>query len=367
MAERKDYYSILGINEEEKKLKGKEFEKVLKPKYKKLAVQWHPDRHKDEKAKKEAEEKFKEVSEAYSVLSDEKKREEYDNPNSGFQFEGFSNGGGFDINDILRGFGFGSDFGGFNPFGGGNTKHVSKGQSIRITMPLSLEELYEGVDKTIKYKRLDECTHCHGKGVGKNGKIEDCPHCGGTGQIFRQHNGWQQIATCPHCHGQGHYISNPCPHCGGNGVIESEHQTEISIPKGVGQGNNLVVQGEGNAPVHNQGERGDLIVQIVEKRHDIFQRHNNDLYFKLEVSVIDAILGCNKEVKTIDGKTLSTKIPVGVEDGTEIRFVGKGMPIYGTSSYGNMYGIVKIKLPKNVNVEERALLEQLKSKPNFNG
>lgn len=366
MADRKDYYSILGITEEEKKLKGKDFEKVLKPKYKKLAVQWHPDKHQGEEAKKVAEEKFKEISEAYSVLSDEKKRNEYDNPNSGFQFEGFSDGG-FDINDILRGFGFNTDFGDFNPFGGGSSRQSSKGRSIRITMPLSLEELYEGVDKTIKYKRLDECPHCHGKGFGKNGKIEDCPHCGGTGQIFRQHGGWQQIATCPHCHGKGKYISNPCPHCDGNGVAESEHQTEISIPKGVGQGNQLIVQNEGNAPLNNKGERGDLIVQIIEKPHDIFKRNGNDLYFQLEVSVINAILGCEMNIKTIDGKTLSTKIPVGVEDGTQIRFGGKGMPIYGTNSYGNMYGIVKIKMPKNVNSDERTLLEQLKTKPNFNG
>lgn len=365
----KNYYDILGITEEEKKLSGQEFNKVLKNKYRALAKRWHPDRYKEEGEKKKAEEKFKEIAEAYAVLSDEKKRQEYDNPNSGFKFEGFGNGG-FDINDILKNFGFGGfDFGGFSGFGsnsrGRGQQGIQKGQSIRITLALSLEDMYNGVDKKVRYNRYEVCPDCKGKGYGANGKMEDCPHCGGTGQEFRSMGGWQTITTCSHCHGTGKIISNPCHTCGGNGVIEKSHEAEISIPKGVCQGNQLVIEGGGNAPLHNEGINGDLLVVITEKPNDVFQRNGNDLYFELKVGVLDAILGCEKNIITIDGKTLLTKIQPCIENGTQIKFRGKGMPIYGSNSYGDMIGIVKIVMPKYLSNEEKEAINNLRGKGNF--
>lgn len=359
MENRKDYYKILDVTEEEKKLPFSEFSDVIKKKYRKLSLKYHPDRNqnKSESERKEAEDKFKELSEAYSVLSDEKKKSEYDNPMSNFQFNGF---GGASFEDIMRS---------FDPFGnfgfGGNEKRVVKGQSIRIAVGLTLEEMYEGVKKTVKYKRNGKCSHCNGSGKTSKTKEELCAHCGGTGQIFTQRGGWQTVSTCPHCNGKGKKLINPCPHCNGSGMSQETNQVELNIPKGISEGFQFTVQGEGCIAEQNNGVKGDLIVLIKEKEHDTFIRDGNDLYYEIEVPIIDAILGGTKTVKTIDGKTLSTKIPQGVEDGTKIRFIGKGMPVYGHNSYGNMYAIVKLVLPKKLNDNEIKLLQELKEQENF--
>lgn len=363
MNDRKDYYKILGLTDEEKKLQGDEFEKVLKNRYKPLVLKLHPDRqqNKSEKEKKEAEEKFKEIAEAYEVLSDPQKRAEYDNPMSGFQFNGF---GGTSFEDL---------FSAFNPFGnmgfgnmGGQSNRVVKGQSIRIVVDLTLEDMFNGVKKTVKYNRNDKCHQCNGSGRLSNSREEICSKCGGTGQIFTQRGGWQTISTCPHCQGKGKMLINPCPNCNGNGLEVKQHQVEINIPKGTFNGFNFSINGEGCAPELGNGVYGDLIVVIREIQHDKFIRDNNDLYVELEIPVVDAILGCTTTVNTIDGKTLSTKIPQGVTDGTKIRFVGKGMPIYEHNNlFGNMYAIVRLKMPKALNESEIKLLNELKEKDNF--
>lgn len=364
MNDRKDYYGILGITEEEKKLKGDEFEKILKKKYRPLAIKYHPDKNqsKSEEEKKLAEEKFKEISEAYSVLSDAKKREEYDNPMSNFQFNGF---GGASFEDIFNTFNpFGSHFD-FGEMGGSRNK-PNKGQSLRIVVDLTLEDMYNGVKKTIKYDRNGKCKHCNGSGKTSQSREETCTHCGGVGQVFMQNGGWQQISTCQHCKGKGKIITNPCPHCNGIGLNRESNQIEINIPKGVQHGQQILINGEGCAPERGNGQYGDLIVVIREKQHQKYIRDNNDLYFDIEVQIIDAILGCTKTIETIDGKTLSTKIPLGVEDGTKIRFVGKGMPIYNRpNQYGNLYGIIKLVLPKKINDSEKELLKRLKEEENF--
>ena len=357
MSERKDYYKILGLSEEEKKLQGSDFEKVVKKAYRSLAVKLHPDKQqgKTDKEKAEAEEKFKEVSEAYEVLSDEKKRQEYDNPMSGFS--GFGGFGGFDPFDIMSEFGFG---------GHQQQQRVVKGQTMRIVVGVSLEELYNGVTKTIKYTRNGLCTKCGGSGKGANTRIETCPHCGGTGQLFQQKGFIQTITTCPHCGGKGSKMINPCPHCGGNGLAKEDVQLEISIPKGAYEGFQLMAQGKGCAPLNGQGVFGDLLIVVKENEHPKFERQGNDLYFDLEIPIVDAILGCNMEVETIDGKKLATKISSLIEDGVQIRFGGKGMPIQGQSNaFGSMIGIVKLVMPKSLNDEERALLSELKTKKHF--
>jgi molecular chaperone DnaJ len=368
--ERKDYYKILGITEDEKKLKGKDFEKVIKPKFRKLAISLHPDKQqgKSEEEKKNAEEKFKEVSEAYEVLSDEKKREEYDNPMSGFNFQGFS-GGNSSFEDIMRGFGFGDMFGGFNPFGNSGRSQqqkVQKGQSMRITLSLSLEDIFNGIKKTLKYKRYDKCPNCGGSGKTDKTIEESCPHCGGVGTIFQRNGMMQMITTCPHCSGSGKIVKHPCSKCGGNGIVETETKVDVDIPKGVCEGMQINMNGYGHAPLKCNGVYGDLYILIKEQDHAKFTRDENDLYFHLKVDVLDAILGCEKTVETIDGKKLTTKVKPCVEDGTMIRFSGKGLPIYNQNGkYGNMIGIIEIKMPKKLNNDEISLLEELKTKENF--
>ncbi|MBR6516941.1 MAG: DnaJ domain-containing protein [Bacilli bacterium] len=362
MENRKDYYKILGITDEEKNLKGDDFEKIIKSKFRKLSLKYHPDKNqgKTDEEKKVAEEQFKEISEAYSVLSDPKKREEYDNPMSNFQFGGF---GGSGFEDLFNHF---NPFGSRMDFGGGRANRVVKGSSIRIFVDLTLEEMYNGIKKTIKYKRNDSCSHCKGTGRTASSKEEMCSQCGGTGQLFTQRGGWQQIVTCPHCKGKGKVLINPCTHCGGNGLEVKEHQVELNIPKGVFGGLQFSVNHEGCAPEGGNGVYGDLIVVIREIQHEKFTREQLDLYVNLEVPIIDAILGCTKSIETIDGKTLSTKIPQGVEDGTKIRFVGKGMPNYDNNrQVGNMYAIIKLKLPKSLNDTETKLLNELKEQENF--
>ena len=356
MSERKDYYNILGITDEEKKLQGKEFEQVLKKKYRILCKELHPDKQhgKSDKEKADAEERFKEVSEAYEVLSDEKKRQEYDNPMSGFG--GFGGFGGFDPFDMMNGFGF----------GGRQEPRVNKGQTMRIVVGVSLEDLYNGVTKTIKYNRQGTCKTCGGNGKSANTRIETCPHCGGTGQLFSRNGFMQTITTCPHCKGKGSKMVNPCPHCNGTGLEKEEVQLDITIPKGVQEGFQLIAQGKGCAPLNGDGIFGDLLIVIKENDHETFERNGNDLYFDLNVPIVDAMLGCNIEVTTIDGKRLTTKISSLIEEGTHIRFANKGMPIYGKNNqFGSMIGIIRLTMPKSLNKEEREILEQLKDKEHF--
>ena len=209
MGERKDYYKILGVDKSATK-------DDIKKAYRKLAIQYHPDKQqgKSDKEKKEAEEKFKEIAEANEVLSDDKKRAEYDNPSSNFKFEGF---GGRGFSDFMNGFGFDFDF---NPFGNkGQQKRVQKGQSIRFNLGVTLEDIYNGTEKTLKYKRMDKCPTCGGSGKGHNSRVETCTHCGGTGQFFQQNGFVQTITTCPHCKGKGTILINPCPTCNGNGIV----------------------------------------------------------------------------------------------------------------------------------------------------
>lgn len=355
MAGRKDYYNILGITDEEKKLKDNEFEKIVKTKYRKLCLQYHPDKQqgKTEEEKKEAENKFKEVSEAYEVLSDKQKRQEYDNPMSGFSgFSGFEN---FDPFDMMSSFGFGN-----------RNRGPVKGQSMRLTIDVTLNELYTGVTRKIKYKRNGICKKCSGTGKTTNTRIEKCPHCNGTGQFVSINGFVQTITTCPKCGGRGTWMVNPCNSCNGNGLGVEEVELEITIPRGAMDGAKMTLQGKGCAPENGNGIYGDLIVELNEVTHKKFERNGHDLIFDLELSVIDAILGCEKEITTIDGRVLSTKISPLTEDGTQIRFNGQGMPIYGRDGYcGSMIGIVRVMMPKSLNEEEKELLSELKTKENF--
>lgn len=357
MAERKDYYKILGLTDDERKLKGKEFQDVIKKKFRKISIEKHPDKQhgKSDAEKKQAEEEFKEAALAYEVLSDEKKRMEYDNPHSSFDF-GDVNFGDMDFDDILRNFGFGR-----------STRHKEvKGTSIRITLSLTLEEMANGVIKKIKYKRFVPCDNCNGSGRTANTKEKICRTCGGSGMVFSQNHFMMMQQTCPTCGGQGKYLENPCSACGGHGVVQkTSEETEIKVEKGVLGGMNFVLQGMGNYPPHGEGVPGDLIILVRQIEHDTFECLNTDLYFEIDITVVDAILGTKISVPTLDGKLLSATIPQGTKEGDKLRFKGYGMPKYGTNYVGDMIGVVKIEIPKQVTDEERHLLEQLREQEHF--
>lgn len=361
---KKDYYSILGLTDEEKKLPQDEFAKVVKKKYRELARQWHPDKCKDDSKKAEYEEKFKDISEAYSVLSDAQKKNEYDNPQSNFEFNGFN---GMDINDILNHMGFGN-FGGFGDFFGGFGKkeQTPMGQSIRIQLSISLEDAFNGCEKTIAYKRLDKCPDCNGSGKSSRTTEETCQYCHGQGTIFSNQGFMQSITVCPHCGGKGKIIKNPCQKCGGKGVVETRNEVKFKIPRGVDNGYQFTLTGQGHAPIGGNGEYGNLIIHIAVENSSEYIRQDTTLYKHIKVNLIDAITGGESKIGTIDGKTLSIKVPQGTDYGSQVKIKGYGMPFFGDSSKrGDMICIVEFELPKKITKEEKDLLAVLKTKPNF--
>ena len=355
MSERKDYYKILGVSKDAS-------QDEIKKSFRKLSLKFHPDRN---PGNKKAEEKFKEIAEAYEVLSDPKKKEEYDNPHSEFDFKmsGGPDFGGMGMDDILRHFGFGGmDF----DFGSPRREPRNvKGTNIRITLKLTLEDAYNGVTKKIKYKRFEPCDHCGGSGKTDKTKEKICRTCGGTGFIFSQNGFMSMQRTCPTCGGVGKQIENPCSHCQGHGIVQKVTETEIKLGKGLLDGMSVIIGGKGNFPPHGKGTVGDLIVQIQIVDYGKYEVDGNNLYFPIELNVIDAILGCDINVKTVDGRELTAKIPNGTSDGHKLRFRGYGIPKYGTNSCGDIIGIVKIKIPSKVTDEEKEILQNLKEHENF--
>lgn len=366
MKNNKDYYKILEITEEEKKLSFSEFSNVVKTKFRKLSIKWHPDKHVNDsdEVKKEAEEKFKDIAEAYEVLSDEKKKKEYD----------FSLNGGGDFN--FNGFGFeGSSFAdimeqfkrhGFHFQQQQESAPIKQGASHRLRVTLTLEEMYTGIKKTIKYKRFEPCHECNGSGLGKNGHTETCPVCGGTGTDYVESYPFPRMKTCKRCNGKGKIIKNPCSCCGGTGLEQKDHEVTFDIPAGISDEQQIRLEGEGSLPPIKDGVPGDLFIEIATKKHDVFVRRGNDLLFEFRIPILDALLGEKQNVTTIDGKTLETKIKEGIEDGENMKFANKGMPILGKEGrFGHMIGIVKLVMPKSLNDEEKRLIRELKEQVHF--
>ena len=353
-SERKDYYKILGISDSEKELKGEEFDKILKKKFRTLSLKYHPDKNPGDK---DAEAKFKDIAEAYDVLHN--KRDEYDNPMSGFKFDGFS-----DINDI---------FGGFNPFSdlfaGMGMNRSSKprrprGSDLRIQLNITLEDAFNGVKKKVKYKRYVKCDSCGGSGKTARTKEKQCSACHGSGMSY-QSNGFMRMGTtCPHCGGTGKIIENPCGKCNGHGIVLKDTEVEFSIPSGCMNGQSIRLGGMGHLPVHGDGDPGDLYINMAIMPHNLYERYDNDLIYECKVKVLDAITGCNQEIPTIDGKKLSVIIPHGSSDGDKLKINGYGMPISG-SVRGNLIVIIRLVVPKNISEEEKTLIEELKTKENF--
>ena len=378
MAEKRDYYEVLGVSKTAT-------DEEIKKAYRQLALKYHPDRNPGDKS---AEEKFKEAAAAYSVLSNPDKRKRYDQFGhagvDGAAGGGFS-GGGFSMDDIFSQFGdiFGGHFGGgfssffgggddggFSGFGGssrGSGRRVQRGSDIRIRIRLSLEDIMHGVEKKIKLNKLVQCPDCAGKGAVSEADIKTCPDCGGTGvvtkmvrSIFGQ---MQTQTTCPHCNGSGKVIAKPCKKCKGLGLVKAPEEISFKVPAGVAGGMQLTVRGKGNA-ARAGGISGDLLVVIEEEQSPDFQRDGNDLIYSLFVSVPDAILGCDAEIPSIDGK-LRIKIAPGTQSGKVLRIRGKGVPDVNGYGAGDMLVCVQVWMPKNLTSDEKKIMEKLKSSSSF--
>lgn len=359
MEQKKDYYKILGLSEEDKKLPKEEFLKKLSKNYKKLAIQYHPDRN---PGNKEAEDKFKEVNEANQVLSDyDGKKAEYDNPMSQFRFDGNMN-----MDDILRHFNmsFGSNFG-FNPFDFGHQQMRQKGSNIRGTVRVTLEEILHGTDKTVRYTRKKVCHTCHGTGKDKYSKEEMCPHCHGLGVIMRSFGNMSIQSTCTHCNGTGIIVTNPCNTCGGSGLEDEVVEKTFKIPAGTMGGMTFNIQGAGNEIAGEGNIPGDLQVIVQEIPHETFIRDGIDLYLDVNVGVIDAILGTKARITTLDGKKLDINIPSGSEEGKQLVVNGYGLPEYTTDRIGRLICVIHIVMPKSLNKKEIKTLEKLSKSESF--
>ena len=371
MAEKRDYYEVLGID---KTATGDD----IKSAYRKAAIKWHPDKwvNGTDEEKKTAEEKFKEASEAYSVLSDPEKRQRYDQ----YGQAGLGgNGGGFDfsggfgtLNDILNdlfggGFGGFSGFGGFGGGGGGQQKQkVYRGRDIRTRVKLTLEEIATGCRKEVSIERDRPCPECGGKGAKHDSDIKTCPNCNGSGQEQRVSNSFfgQSIVytTCSRCGGEGKIIDHPCHCCGGSGLVRKREKVVVNIPAGVENGMQLTIHGEGHGAKHN-GVNGDLLILIEEETHPQLRRKGNNLFYTKILSLDEAILGTEVSVPCLEG-TYKFKIEPGVQSGKIVKLKGRGLPTvnsYGRSSgKGDLYVKLLVWIPRKLNHKEKAMIESMK-------
>ena len=367
---KRDYYEVLGVD------KGASADEIKKA-YRKLAVKYHPDKNPGDK---EAEEKFKEAAEAYSILSDADKRAKYDQfGHAGVDGAAPDFSGGFgDLNDILNdlfggafGGGF-SGFGGFGGFGSGSRnqrqQRVYRGRDIRVRVKLTLEEIAKGVEKEISIEKNVPCPECGGKGAKNSSDIKTCPACNGTGQVQRVVNSFlgQTVtySTCQQCGGEGKIITNPCRNCSGSGLVRKRETIKVKIPAGVEAGMQLTIQGEGHA-AKNNGINGDLLVVIEELEHPELKREGNNLYHTKVISIPDAILGAEVEIPCLDG-SYKVKVEAGTQSGTVVRLRGKGLPtVNGYGGTGDMYVKFAVWIPKKLSREEKDIIESLKNKEDF--
>lgn len=372
MAEKRDYYEVLGVD---KNASADEIKKA----YRKMAIKYHPDKNPGDK---EAEEKFKEAAEAYEVLSDPQKKQRYDQ----FGFAGMGGAGGFggqgmDMNDIFSKFGdlFGDFMGGggfrmnfngqeFN-FGGGGGRRQRRGSDLRIKVKVTLEEVANGVEKKVKVKKMVPCQHCNGSGSA-DGVTETCSTCQGSGRVQRTRQGifgMQYVQEpCPECQGEGKKIKNKCPHCHGEGVVRDEEIISIHIPAGVMDGMQLTIQGKGNAAPRG-GISGDLLVLIEEEEHKELVRDEHNLIYNLLLSVPTAALGGQVEIPSLQGP-VKISIPAGTQPGKVLRLRGKGLPQidgYGRQvAQGDLLVNIGVYIPESLSKDEKAWMEKFQESPN---
>ncbi len=360
MAEKRDYYEVLGVQKDAS-------EDEIKKAYRKLAKQYHPDLNKDNP---DAAEKFKEIGEAYGVLSDSEKRARYDQFGHAGVDPNYSAGGGFgggfsdfdmgDLGDI-----FGSFFGG--GFGGGQRRNgPRKGQDIQQYVTLTFEEAAFGCTKKVQVTRRENCTECGGTGAKKGTSPETCPTCHGSGQARQVQQTplgqFQTTTTCRTCGGSGQIIRNPCQKCGGTGKVRTSKSIDIKIPAGIDDGQTISARGQGEAGTKG-GPNGDLFVTVNVRPHKLFRRDGSDVYIEIPITFVQAALGCEMDIPVIDGE-VKHRIPEGTQNGDQFRFRGKGIPNIRTGVRGDQYVKVNVEVPKNLTAKQREILQQFAKESN---
>ena len=349
---RRDYYDVLGVNKDSTP-------DQIKSAYRKQAVKHHPDKNKGDKA---AEDKFKEASEAYHVLSNSERKQNYDS----FGHAAFENGGGgrggfsnFDFSnsfsDIFEDF-FSEGFG----EGNRRSKRSNfRGSDLRYDLSINLEEAFTGKKQDIKFSTSEKCNTCSGSGAKPGYDIGSCSMCDGHGQVRSSQGFFTVQQTCPQCSGTGEEITNPCRECGGQGKKQASKRLSVTIPKGVDDGTRIRLAGKGEVGSRGSGN-GDLYLFININSHDLFKRSDENLFFECPVSIADAALGTSIEIPTIDGGKAKIKIPAGTQSGKQFRLKGKGMPYMRGSGFGDLYVQVNTEVPVSLNKEQKELLEKFR-------
>lgn len=352
---KRDYYEVLGVD------KGAD-EKTLKSAFRKKAMACHPDRHPDDP---EAEAKFKEINEAYGILSDADKRAAYDRMgHRAFEQGGMGGGGGFqDFGDIFSQiFGGGAAGGGFaDMFGGrGGGQRQVRGSDLRYEIEISLEEAFAGKEMDINVPISENCDRCDGLGAEPGASIDTCHTCGGAGRVRTQQGFFTMERACPTCGGQGEYVSDPCRKCDGSGQTREDTTLDVNIPAGVEDGTRIRLSGQGDAAPRRggPGQRGDLYLFVSVKPHELFERDGANLYCRAPVPMTKATLGGDVEIPTIDGGRSKIKIPEGSQSGKRMRLRGKGMSVLRSPGRGDMYVELAVETPSKLNARQRELLEE---------
>ena len=350
---KRDFYDVLGVNKSASP-------EELKSAYRKLAVKYHPDKNPGDK---KAEDKFKEASEAYGILSDQDKKQNYDNfghaafeNGGGRQSGGFGGFGGADFSDIFEDF-FG-DFGGGGRSRGGRNSN-NRGSDLRYDLSITLEEAYQGKKQDIKFSTTEKCNNCKGNGSKPGHSPDRCTVCGGNGKVRSNQGFFTVQQTCPQCAGSGEEITNPCNDCNGQGNKQTSKKISVTIPKGVDDGTRIRLAGKGEAGSRG-GSSGDLYLFINVHSHDLFKRSDENLFFEFPISIADAALGTTIEIPTIDGGKAKIKIPDGTQSGKQFRLKGKGMPYMRGSGNGDLYVQVNTEVPVSLNKEQKELLEKFR-------
>jgi molecular chaperone DnaJ len=362
---KRDYYEVLGVSKNAT-------DDEIKKAYRKLAIENHPDRNPGDKA---AEERFKEATEAYEVLSDKKKRDAYDN----YGFAGVDGAGGAqgyqnayrDFSDIFSGSGFddifssifGGGFGGAqrasSGAAGGAGRAANQGQSFRYNVEVELQDVLTECVKEVTYNRQVPCDSCNGTG-SSGGQISKkvCPQCNGTGYVRQSSGFFSMQRTCPQCGGEGYIIDNPCAQCHGSGLMRKQQKIKIKIQPGIQSGTDIILPGMGNAG-QNGGTYGDLYVRVNIKPHQYYVRQNDDLYIQIPISITQASLGLDVNIPLLGGTSESVSVPSGIQDGKMIRMRGKGMPHYKSFGNGDLYVKFLVVVPKRLNIKAKSLMKQL--------
>lgn len=349
---KRDYYEILGVPRNAD-------QDTIKKSYRRLALQYHPDKN---PGNKEAEEKFKEAAEAYEVLSNPEKRAKYDRFGHAAFGQGGFNHGFQDVEDIFASFSdiFGDFFGTRGGMGRGRARRrggPARGADLRYILEIDLKDVITGKEHEIEFETEDSCQECNGLGAAKGTQPDVCGTCGGAGQVFTSQGFFSVATTCPACHGSGQIIRNPCGKCRGRGRVRSHRKLRVNVPAGVDTGTQLRLSGEGEGG-YRGGPRGDLYVEVRVRDDERFERHGLDLLGQVEVSYVQALLGTEVEVETFEGPETIT-VPAGTNTGDRIRLEKKGVPSLRGGGRGNIYYEVRVNVPKKLSKEEERLLREV--------